>query len=274
MNLMVREASAGDSADIADISRNTWEGHDYLEGVSSDWLKDSGFIVGEINGRVIACGKITMMPGGVAWLEGLRVHPDFRGKGFGRVMSDRILEMAREQVDRGRFSSIEFSTYINNVESRTMAERQGFRVIDLFHVIGLDEPAESSSMVDFREVAPEPADFAVYTKYAPCGWKFIHSSAPGTVDWMKRNARFWQVDTGARFLTSVRGFEISPLSSAFEDPDGFVNGAVSLARSKKMSYLEMMIHDSHGVLLDTAVKAGFTYWEEPGVANIPVYRLF
>jgi len=274
MNLTVREAAAGDLADLADISRNTWEGHDYLEKVSPEWIRDSGFIVGETEGRVIACGKISKMPGDVAWLEGLRVHPDYRGRGYGRAMSERILGFARGKVRRKEFSCIEFSTYINNVESRTIAEEQGFRIVELFHVVGLEEPSGRAVDIQVREVAPDAEDFSIYPGHSPCGWKYIRTSSIDSIGWMRKNAKFWQAETGARFLSSNRGFEFSPLASSLKDPEGFVHAALSLAAANEMDYAEMMIHDSHRVIIDSAVRSGFTYWEEPGIANIPVYRFF
>lgn len=272
MDLIIRDASPEDMDDVAEISRKTWEGNDYLENVSSQWLNDSGFIAGELGGRVIACGKITGMPGKIAWLEGLRVHPDFRGNGYGRVMSQRILDIALMKVESGEFSAIEFSTYINNVESRIMAERQGFAITEFFHVVGLDGLHCETSAITIEKVRPSASDFSVYPEHAPCGWKFIHHSAEGSLDWMRGNAEFWQASTGARFLASARGAEISPLTDSLSDPTGFIRGAFALAGIKKINTMEMMIHDGHREILSAALNEGFAYWETPGEANLPVYR--
>lgn len=274
MSLVIREAAAGDTDDLADISRNTWEGHDYLEQVSKNWLADGGFIVGEAGGRVVACAKITGMPGRIAWLEGLRVHPDFRGRGYGRIMSDQVLQLALEKVETGEFSAVEFSTYIGNVESRTMAEKQGFRITERFHVIGMENPLPSGESVSLKETALSSGDLSIYPEHTPCGWKYIHTSAADTPGWLRRHAQFWQTESGAGFLTSGRGGEVSPLATALDDPEGFITGAQSLAVLKGLDYLEMMIHDSHRNLLKHALEAGFSYWEEPGAANIPLYRYY
>jgi GNAT superfamily N-acetyltransferase len=270
--LIIRKATLKDLIDIGEISRTTWDGEDYLETVSGEWIKQPGFIVGELQGRVIACGKITPMPAQIAWLEGLRVHSDFRGKGIGRVMSDEILRIVLEKLRSGEFRSIEFSTYINNAESRSMAGKQGFSVAELFHVIGMDDFAQSSSPAVPEEFTPSASDFSVYPLHAPCGWKFIHHCARGSLEWMKANAEFWQVSTGARFLASRRGMEISPLAGAFADPAGFIQGAFALAGINKLDSLELVIHDEHKDILSTALKSGFSYWETPGEANLPVYR--
>ncbi len=274
-DLIVRPALPGDREDLAEISRTTWEGHDYLEQVTGEWLEDSGFMVAELEGRVIGCGKITPFPGKVAWLEGLRVHRDFRGRGLGAVISSRILEEAMRQVELGRFRHIEFSTYINNLESRAMAEKQGFRIVEEFHVVGLEEPSPGGTVLpEVFETRLKSDDIRIYPLHAPCGWKYPRSSESDTVEWLRRNATFWQTPGGTRFLASRRGFEISPLASALEDPRDFVLGAVSLAKSRGMDYSEMMVHDSHRGVLEAAVEFGYEYWEEQGRANVPVYRYF
>ncbi len=272
MDLLIRPAEPGDRADLAEISRTTWEGHDYLEGVADSWLTDSGFIVGELSGRVVACGKISRMPGDVAWLEGLRVHSEFRGRGLGRVMSDRILEEALRLLQEGRFTGIEFSTYINNLESRAMAERQGFRITELFHVVGIEDITPPSTPMELTPVDITAEDLAIYLEHAPCGWKYIHAREKDSLAWLRANAGIWQTPGGVRFLASNRDMEISPLSSALTDPGEFIKGALSLVASMDRDCAEIMIHDSHGHVIRAALNAGFSYWEEPGTANIPVYR--
>lgn len=274
MDLLVRTAEPRDKNDLTEISRNTWDGHDYLEKAAETWFNDSGFMVGEISGRVVACGKITELPGKVAWLEGLRVHPDFRGKGFGRIMSERVLQEAVRLRENGRFHHIEFSTYISNMESRSMAEKQGFRIAEFFHVIGLENPSTDLLRVSVTPAELASKDLSIYEMHVPCGWKYPLASAGNTLEWLTENAEFWQTDGGARFLTSRRGFEISPLASSLGNPLEFLRGALSLVLSREMDYSEMMIHDSHSALLEIALEYGYEYWEEPGQANIPVYSYF
>ena len=271
--LVIREAAENDLGDLAEISNTTWDGDDYLESVSGGWVREDGFFVGEIDGRVVACGKISSMPGGVAWLEGLRVHKDFKGKGYGRALSDSILQTAVARKKKGEFKTIEFSTYISNLESISMAEKQGFKVSEMFHVVSMENPPLPEAAAKLRKVYPNTADFSIYPHHAPCGWKYISHRNKGSVQWMKNNAEFWQVQSGARFLAASRGQEISPLASSLKDIDGFVNGVFALAEKKRLDYLEVIVHDSHTEILAQLLENGFSYWENHGKANLPVYRL-
>ena len=270
--IRIREARASDIEDLAKISRTTWDGADYLESVSAKWISEKGFYVAEKGTRVVGCGKLTLLPGEVAWLEGLRVHNDFKGRGYGRVISDNILKIAQSRLKSGEFSSIEFSTYINNSESISMAEKQGFAVSDLFHVVSIENPPVVTTSVTLEQFSPSIEDFTGYKEHTPCGWKYVLSCASGSLEWLKKNAEFWRVNTGATFLTANRGSEISPLFSAFDDPSGFVQGAFAFAEKRRLDYLEIVMHDSHKNLLSTVKENGFVYWDEDGAGNLPVYR--
>ncbi len=270
--ILIREARAEDIGDLAKISRTTWDGADYLESISAKWISEKGFYVAEKGTRVVGCGKLTVLPGEVAWLEGLRVHSDFKGRGYGRMISDNLLEIAQRRLATGEFSSIEFSTYINNSESISMAKKQGFVVSDLFHVVSIENPPVLTTPVNLEQFSPSNEDFFAYKEHSPCGWKYILSGAAGSLEWLKGNAEFWRVDTGAAFLSANRGSEISPLSSAFDDPSGFVRGAFAFAEKRRLDYLEIVMHDSHKDLLSTVRENGFVYWDEEGAANLPVYR--
>ena len=174
-------------------------------------------------------------------------------------------------MSKGKFESIEFSTYINNIESRTMAEAQGFRIKESFHVLGFEDPVLKDSPVPVKPAEIRPEDLSIYREHAPCGWKYIYPNAEGSIEWMKAHSQTWETENGTRFITANRGFEISPLASSLKDPAGFVRGALSLVLEKEMDYAEIMIHDSHERVLCAVQEAGFSYWEEPGTANIPVY---
>ncbi|MCK5034837.1 MAG: hypothetical protein KAS73_03010, partial [Candidatus Sabulitectum sp.] len=63
-------------------------------------------------------------------------------------------------------------------------------------------------------------------------------------------------------------------ASALDDPEGFIQGVFAFAEKKRLDYLELMIHGSHKELLAVAVKNGFSYWNQQGVANLPVYRFY
>jgi ribosomal protein S18 acetylase RimI-like enzyme len=65
-------------------------------------------IVGEIDGKTIACLQLTFIPGLTysggtrAQIEGVRVDADLRGAGIGRALIEHAISLAREKTLRPR----------------------------------------------------------------------------------------------------------------------------------------------------------------------------
>ncbi|WP_459995438.1 GNAT family N-acetyltransferase [Marinitoga arctica] len=122
---MIRKAKKSDKEDIIEISKYSWE-NDYIPVVFDEWIEDknSNFYVIEENKKVIGCGRMKELKTGIFWLEGLRVHKDYRNRGYGKKISEFFLKLAEEK----KYKRLMFSTYIDNVESRHVMESYGFKL--------------------------------------------------------------------------------------------------------------------------------------------------
>lgn len=120
----IRRARHDDKKRIEEISRDIWEGDDYLPQVFDAWVEETGgeFSVITVDGRVAGCAKITELPGRVLWLEGIRVDKAYRGQGLGKKMAEYQLERAQGMGA----SRIELGTFIENYESLAIIEKRGF----------------------------------------------------------------------------------------------------------------------------------------------------
>ncbi|MEG0773720.1 GNAT family N-acetyltransferase [Clostridium sp.] len=126
-----RKLKHEDYQDMLDISKDIWEGTDYLPHVFHNWVDDNGIFLGGVDSnknKVIAVAKLSKLYDGSGWLEGLRVHKDYRGQRLGRRISEEMLQRAKMALEQGEIDKIAFSTHITNVESRTMMESLGFKV--------------------------------------------------------------------------------------------------------------------------------------------------
>jgi len=127
----IRMVLATDLNDILDISSHVWEGYDYLPFVIEEWLKDSNCYTyaTEVNGHVVGIGNLRLVEKGrTGWLEGLRIHPNYRGKGLARAITEHIIKHAqRLHVERLRYT-----TGSENQASLKLAEKTGFvRVLEM-----------------------------------------------------------------------------------------------------------------------------------------------
>jgi len=126
-----RKLTHEDYEDIVDIAKDIWEGGDYLPSVFHKWVDDKGIFLGGIDvekNKVVAVGKMSILLDGSGWLEGLRVHINYRGLKLGKKITEELLKMAVKALEEGSINKIAFATHIGNVESKTMMEKIGFKL--------------------------------------------------------------------------------------------------------------------------------------------------
>lgn len=101
-NLIIRPARAQDRPAVEHICEHTWEDGDYVPDVWDEWLADpqGALVVGEIDGRVVALDHIVFRTPDEAWLEGMRVDPEFRLRGIARQFTVHALDYAQEHGAR------------------------------------------------------------------------------------------------------------------------------------------------------------------------------
>jgi GNAT superfamily N-acetyltransferase len=91
-----------------------------LEGVS--------FFVMRYNEELAGCGALKLFPGEYAEVKRMYVRPQFRGKGFGKMMLDHLAAFAREQG----ILLLRLETGIHQPEAMGLYERMGFQRIGPF----------------------------------------------------------------------------------------------------------------------------------------------
>jgi len=126
----IRKALRRDKAPILEISRKIWGGHDYLPGVWDDWLADlkARFVVATVNGRTVGCAHASLQANYVAWLDGVRVHEQYRGLGIAGKLNHTLVQWARRKGAK----VARLSTGSSNHASREHLEKIGFPVLQIF----------------------------------------------------------------------------------------------------------------------------------------------
>jgi N-acetylglutamate synthase-like GNAT family acetyltransferase len=126
----IRKAKPSDKAPILEISKKIWGGHDYLPSVWGDWLADQNarFIVATVNGRTVGCAHASLQANYVAWLDGVRVHEEYRGLGIAGKLNHALVQWARREGAR----VARLSTGSSNRASREHLSKIGFPVMQTF----------------------------------------------------------------------------------------------------------------------------------------------
>lgn len=122
----VRKINPSDRKDILEISSKIWGGNDYLPYVLDEWLgsKKCHTYGVEVDGRIVAIGNLRLVDGNrTAWMEGLRVHPNYRKRGYANLLTQHFLNLGEALYVR-RFR---YTTGGNNRVSLKLAREAGFK---------------------------------------------------------------------------------------------------------------------------------------------------
>jgi len=266
MEPFVREARPEDKPFIEEIARLTWGGEDYLARVFDEWLEDGGFYALEVDGKVIGTAKLTILPGKVGWLEGLRVHPDYRGRGYGRKLHNFMLGLGERLAREGKIEALEFATYFLNKHAISMAQKTGFHVKAKFFVFeaktGDFQPEEP------EKIEPELSDLTL--GLIPVGWRFVRRSEEA-LEWVKKNAELYDFN-GFRFLVPKGEATFTPLDVGLATLKATLPGMAWVAREREREEFDVMLPSGVKPLLPGLKRLGLFLWEETEEPNVLVFR--
>ncbi|WP_457742597.1 GNAT family N-acetyltransferase [Thermococcus sp.] len=269
MEPLIREARPEDKPFIEEIARLTWDGEDYLAKVFDDWLKDGGFYVLELEGKVISTAKMTLLPEKVGWLEGLRVHPDYRGRGYGRKLHSFMLELGERLAREGKIEALEFATYFLNRESIAMAKKDGFKIVERFYYV-------QRALGDGEKPKPSKSDSLEeldYKGYIPYGWKFLHRCEE-SLRWLNRKAEIREYK-GLKFLY-VPMHENEPAFTPFKLSTESIKTLLPAMsfEARKIGYdsVDMMLPEDKSDLIEPLKELGFKNWTDFKEPDVLVFR--
>lgn len=121
-----------DYDDAAEISKYTWDNTDYLPALFHQWVDDPlGLFIGAIDttvNKVVGTDKYSVFSDSTGWLEGLRVHKDYRGKKIAKLMTEYLMEHATGELNAEKIQRIAFATHMSSVESINIMEKYNFQI--------------------------------------------------------------------------------------------------------------------------------------------------
>jgi N-acetylglutamate synthase-like GNAT family acetyltransferase len=165
-DLVIRPVRPGDRERVIQLTRDVWDGHDYVPRVFDDWVSDAGaaFQAIELDGVVVGLQRLRPYASGLIWYEGLRVASTHRRQGLARTMLASAIAEAREQDFR------EMRLATGNSKAARLFEELGFERLqdDRWWKGGRVEGGESARI-------PDPAE-------ADRAWAAIAAS-PGLELW-------------------------------------------------------------------------------------------
>jgi len=129
--LVCRPALLKDTADMLEVTRHIWDGHDYVPETWAEWLDDpEGFLaVAEYGGRVVGICMLECFSPHEWYLAGLRVHPEMEDKGIASHLHAYMLDYWQHRHGQG---IIRLATM--NPKVKHLCDRTGFHQIGEFTI--------------------------------------------------------------------------------------------------------------------------------------------
>lgn len=126
----VRPALPEDKTAIVAFCQNTFSWGDYIADAWDRWMEDPNgkIFVGLVDTQPVAMVHVALLDKGVVWMEGMRVHPDFRRHGIGTAIDVVGRSYARE---RGH-PIARLATSIHNIPAQKALDVQGYTRIAEF----------------------------------------------------------------------------------------------------------------------------------------------
>jgi ribosomal protein S18 acetylase RimI-like enzyme len=118
---------------------NAYAGHgpwdDDLRSIVATYLNGGGeFLVGVVEGEVVAIGGLRRVSESVAEVKRMRVDLRFQGRGFGRTVLRGLEERARELG----YSTLRLDTTASQVPAQNLYRSAGYREVGRTRVAGLE----------------------------------------------------------------------------------------------------------------------------------------
>ena len=203
--MIIRFAEPKDREFIVDFTRNTWEHGDYIEDVWDTWINDTvgKLFVAEVDGKPVGIMHVTFLTPDYAWLEGARVHPDYRGRGVATELNKACMKWAKENGAK----KVGLITAETNYPAHKASEKVGMEKVAqwIFGRIDLDK-FEVDSKINLKEVkTARTSDFKDITNFLSEseGFKKVSGYFSWLFDVLPLDKRFilQEIGNGRVFLT-------------------------------------------------------------------------
>ena len=150
--LVVRPAWPSDRAAVERVCAHTWEWGDYIPEVWDEWLadQDGALLVGEIEGQVVAVGRVAFLAHEQAWFEAMRVDPDYRQRGIAGQFLQHKLALARSRESQ----VVRLATSASNTPVHRMMDAAGMARVGSY-ALRTAEPTDQGPPITL--LSPEEA---------------------------------------------------------------------------------------------------------------------
>lgn len=138
-HMKIRSAQESDKNTVLEFCKDTFQWGDYIADVWDKWKSKGGLYVLEENDSVVGVYHVISFEK-EAWIEGMRVHPQYRKKGFGTGMLTHAESVIPNKVIRLIIES-------ENHPSIRLAESMGYKIEEKWRLYSMVPSKQESSAI-------------------------------------------------------------------------------------------------------------------------------
>lgn len=213
--VVCRPALPLDFPGMLELTSQIWEGDDYVPQAWQAWLSDpDGLLaVAEYKSKLVGLGKLTKLSEQDWWLEGLRVHPQFEGRGI----ASRIHRYLLENWEKNGSGTIRFATVSIREPVKHLARVNGFHIAGEYSTfkgssrIGSLENSGSFKQIEVHENQDVVDWFAAHSMerlsfgLINLGWQFAPPQENYLAKYLEDQQIWWWIqDRGVLFLVEKK----------------------------------------------------------------------
>jgi GNAT superfamily N-acetyltransferase len=146
----IRDAQPSDKEAVVDFCKNTFSWGDYIADVWDYWVFQESLFVAVEGAVPIGLCHMVISDDRQVWIEGIRIHPDYRRKGYGRKMISHC-ESIKKSI-----KTVRMIIESENVSSINLAQSMGYYIEDRWRLYALMPEKKTSSVIiasDIKQVA-------------------------------------------------------------------------------------------------------------------------
>ena len=274
MNLYFRPLQKRDVSAVLDISKDIWEGDDYVPLVIHEWLEDQtslnyGAFTDSTMNNLIGFGRVKFFDEDLAWLEGGRVKSSYQKQGIGKELMRYAINYARNIG----IKVVQYDTSSRNEGSVSLAKYFGFQKKKSMELLGCKyNEIEKDALIStkMKKISIKQAK-RIYRKLdiGPgdeicIGWAYV------PIDYMINQNSVWYCNDGAiiqKLEPHGRAFHEAPDNDEIwliiygESKAGFNLVQNIILKLNSINNLEYYIFCTPSLVYKIE-DIGFSYWED------------
>lgn len=167
--MQIRDAKPSDKQAVLNFCKDTFSWGDYISDVWDFWILQGNLFVAIENDVPIGLSHLVFIDNRQAWLEGIRIHPNHRRKGYGRRIISHCESIANSKTIRMIIES-------DNPPSIDLAKSMGYNIEDWWRLYALTPKKETSSVVLASDINQVTRFVSSYTYVDSWKWLPLESS--------------------------------------------------------------------------------------------------